>query len=143
MPTANDFRVDMDQDTINDIRHDIERQTQETIANSQQHIFNEVATLLGRMVERLDAYAPGKRSRDNNTKTQGIFRDSLVTNIRDIVQILPGLNIANSEAINDIIKQLDDIAQENPKELRNDPHVRNDTKRKAKQLLDTVNSYIV
>jgi hypothetical protein len=68
-----------------------------------------------------------------------IFRDSLVTNVRELCDILPALNIANDPALTDLTADIEDrLASLSPSALRTQPSTRESAALDAAALLDSI-----
>jgi hypothetical protein len=86
------------------------------------------------MAERLKAYKPAKPG--SGKRTEGIFNDSLVYNIRDLVELLPAFNLAGDAALTDIIERMKtDLCPTEPGYLRADAKLRKQVQTKAEKLL--------
>lgn len=140
LPTAGDFRASLDADEVAWVREQIERQTKEALRSGQQEIYVRVRDALTHMVEKLEAYAPSKRG---VAKASGVFRDTLVTNIRDIAAAIPALNIENDSAMADLSTRLLRLTDVSPGELRASGSVRVQAKRSASDILAHLNGLIV
>src|SRR5882672_6848399 len=87
-PDAKDFRVDIGDAATARIRAEIEDRSREALGVAVKDVFERVKDKVSAMVERLQAYKPSY----GDAKAQGIFRDSLVSNIADLVDLMPSLN---------------------------------------------------
>jgi hypothetical protein len=63
-----------------------------------------------------------------------IFRDSLVENLRDIVNLAEDLNVGGDKTVADLVAKARDLAQPDPDQLREDPALRADTAARAADL---------
>lgn len=73
----------------------------------------------------------------------GIFRDSMIGNMRELCDLLPRLNFAddpNLDRMADQIRQR--IAGYHPDAYRNDPDLRRDTAAEANQILDAMGAFM-
>lgn len=83
---AGDFRVQMDTEAAAKVRAGIEAATEQRVARAMQDVWQRLADAVGKMAERLgDADA--------------IFRDSMLTNLDEIVDVLPDLNVLEDPAL--------------------------------------------
>lgn len=103
IPDAGDFRAAVSDAQADAIRADIEKASQETISAAMADVWQRVATAVGRMSERLHAYKPASGVDD---KTTGKFHDSLVENIKDLVELLPVLNITSDPKLDAIAARM-------------------------------------
>ncbi len=112
LPKGDDFRCDLGTEDIERIRQDIEANTQAAVKNSMLDAFDRVAVVVEAFVSRLA-----------DPKT--IFRDSLVTNARDLVAVLPTLNIAGDPRLDAIAERLrTTLCTFEPDDLRKDKDAR-------------------
>jgi hypothetical protein len=139
VPSASDFRVAMSQAQADQIRADIERTVNEATANAVKDIYARVAEVTGRMVERLNAYKPAKGKGD---KSEGVFRDSLVDNIRDLIDILPALNITGDPALTAMADRLRPLVEHDAVVLRENEGIRRDVAQEAQNILDSVSGFL-
>jgi hypothetical protein len=139
VPTPDDFRVAMSDSQAEVIRADIERQVQEGAAAAVKDVYRRVADVTGRMAERLTAYKPATRK---GKKSEGVFRDSLVENVRDLIGVLPSLNITGDPELTAIVDRLVPLVAWDAKELRENDAVREDVAKKAQQILEQVSGFL-
>ena len=89
MPDAADFRVDVGDDAAAAIRADITARTEAAVDAAMRDVFTRVSDAVGRMAEKLSATRETHKG-----DAAAIFRDSLVENVRELVNLLPSLNIS-------------------------------------------------
>lgn len=93
LPMGDDFRCDLGQDEVARIRADIEATTtaatQQAVANAYERI--------GAVVEAFT---------DRLAGTETLFRDSLVRNARELVDILPTLNLTGDPKLAELTERL-------------------------------------
>jgi hypothetical protein len=95
-------------------------------ATATNRINAAVADAMERVIEPVQKMATTLASPD------AIFRDSLVDNIREVLQIAPSLNITNDRRLADAITAVQNqIATLNPDTLRDNPTIRKDAADKA------------
>lgn len=139
VPSSDDFRVDMSDAQAERIRADIEQQVADATSAAVKDVYRRVADVTGRMVERLNAYKPAARPGD---RAEGIFRDSLVENVRDLIGILPALNIVGDPELAAMADKLRPLAEHDASELRDDPAVRKSVAAEAQAILDSVEGFL-
>lgn len=105
VPNASDFRVDISEAQAAMIRADIETKGNEALDAAVKDAWQRIADVVGHMAAKLREFKPAK----DGTKTAGIFRDSLVDNVRDLVAILPAFNITNDPKLADVAKRMADL----------------------------------
>jgi hypothetical protein len=133
-PDAADFRVDLADEHAEDIRADIEQRMNAALQNAMTGPIQRIINVVGAMVDRLSAYKPAKPG--SGKRSEGTFRDSLVDNIRDLVDLLPAFNLAGDKALADITTRLrNELCKNDAEVLREDQKVRDATKKAAKSIL--------
>jgi len=112
VPTANDWRVDLDESLVADLRESIERQVQRSQAEAMKDVWGRVRACVENARERL-------------SQPDAIFRDSLVENARELVRVLPSLNIADDPVLERVRLTLDAaLCTFEPETLRKDLQIR-------------------
>jgi len=130
MPKAEDFRVDLNKMEVEAIRTDIEARTNKRINDAMKDAFAQLYEAASRIVDRCkDADA--------------IFRDSLITNLRELLDVLPCLNITNDPALAKAIEEARPLAEVEPQTLRDEPDVRAETAKRAEKLARKLKGFLV
>lgn len=134
-PDAQDFRVDLADEHAQDIRDDIEARMKDAMSKAMWGPLQRIVNVAEAMVERLGAYKPAKPG--SGKKSEGTFKDSLVENVRELVELLPAFNIAGDKAFADLTKRIkDELCAFDADVLRDDAKVRANTKKAAKEILE-------
>lgn len=127
---AGDFRVQMEQDQLDQVRQSMERAMGERIGRAMRDVWDRVREVVEKFAEKM---ADG----------EAIFRDSLVGNITEIVDLLPGLNVLDDpdlKAIGDDIKaRLGGYA---PKDLRKNVAVRTQAAKDAAEIMERMSGFM-
>lgn len=139
VPTANDFRAEMNPTQAAEIRMQIEKSVADATQAAVRDIYKRVAEVAERMVERLTAYKPATKPGD---KAEGIFRDSLVENVRDLIGILPSLNILGDPELAAMADKLKPLAEHDASALRDDAALRRSVAAEAQAILDGISDFI-
>ena len=84
VPDARHFMADLAQGETERVRRDIEQQVRGRLNDAQRDLYRR----LGEAVERV-----GERLREDENGKPLVFRDSLIENIRELVDVVPRLNI--------------------------------------------------
>jgi hypothetical protein len=85
----------------------------------------------------------GNYKRDADGKVEGTFRDSVVTNIREVLNLVPALNLTgdlNIAAFADVVQV--ELANVSPNTLRDDDAIREATIRKAEIIAKQMSEFI-
>ncbi len=139
VPSAADFRVDMSEAQAEAIRDDIEENVQKATKTAVSDVYKRIAEVAGRMVERLNAYKP---AHGKGGRSEGVFRDSLVENVRDLIGILPSLNITGDPELAAMADRLAPLAAFDAAVLRDDAGKRRDVAAEAQKILDDVAGFL-
>lgn len=127
---AGDFRVEMEQDQVDDIRAQMEAAMQARIAGAMTDVWGRLAKVVGHFADKMG-------------DADKIFRDSTVENLTDLVDVLPGLNMLNDpdlEAMRQDIKVR--LCGLDPKDLRKDKDFRAQAAGEAKEILDRMSGFM-
>ena len=103
LPACEDFRVQLGAVEVNRIKTDMQAQLDASLENAMRDVWQRMFSVVNKMAEALRAYTPPS----NGSKAEGIFRDSLVTNIREVLQIIPLLNITADQTVSDTAEQIE------------------------------------
>lgn len=118
IPNSADFRADIGEDERARIKADIEEHVSEQMDAAQKEVAERIHRVCSHMVERLSKFE--RVIVDGSTKINHPFRDSLITNIQELVSVLPALNITGSKQIAHLIDEMrEKLAPLNPDQLRN------------------------
>lgn len=139
VPDAADFRVAIGDAQAAAVRADLERRSDEALQAAMRDAWQRVADATGRMVERLRAYQPGA----DGKKAEGVFRDSLVENVRELAGLLPTLNIAGSPDLARMAERLQaDLCEADADQLRESDNMREKTADAAAAILADVSAFL-
>lgn len=138
IPSGDDFRLDLAGEEMEELRLEVERSVERATTEAMKDVYGRVAEVTERMVERLSKFKPAKKKGE---RTEGTFRDTLVTNVRDLVAILPSLNIVDDDRLRDITRRLDALSQTSPQQLRDNPKARESTRDEAERILSLVSGW--
>ncbi|TJW14420.1 MAG: hypothetical protein E5W82_10615 [Mesorhizobium sp.] len=140
MPSAPDFRVDMVEGEADRIRADIQRQFDVAIRAATRDVFERINETVGHMVEKLRAFVP--HSGKKGDKAEGVFRDSLVENVRDLVALMPSLNVTGDAVLDGIAKRMETLCKFDAEALRDDKQARQDTADAAAGILADISDFL-
>ncbi len=130
VPHKEDFRVKLQQRDQKKIAKALEESIERRMQEATQDLYVRVADVVKRFAETLSE--PDK-----------IFRDSLVENAVEMVNLLPKLNVANDPDLENLRKEVSQkLAKVQPEVLRTEPEVRAQTAKDAKAILDKMAGYL-
>jgi hypothetical protein len=139
MPDARDFRVQLADGQADQIRQEVETATREALDHAMRDAWQRIAETVGRMVDRLNAYRPAI----GGNKAEGIFRDSLVDNVRELVALLPSFNLTADQALDSITRRMEsELCQHGADDLRESDALRADTAKAAESIMADVAAYL-
>lgn len=120
VPEAGDFRLDINNEAQQEITQHYKRYYETQLQGAMNNIWERAKDALTKMSERLD-YA------DHQTKK--IFRDSLVDNVMEVVDLMGACNITGDQKMTTIQNRLHDaLLGVTPDALREDEYLRLSTK---------------
>ena len=137
VPDADHFIARLASDDTDRVKRDIERHIEEQLHDAVGDLYRRLAAAVERVSERLQEDGDGKPL---------VFRDTMISNIRDLVDVVPRLNIFGDERLASLCEQVKDrIASVEPDSLRPsrtfDPVVRDRVKRDADALMEQFAGY--
>ncbi len=132
LPEAGDWRIDIESDAKQELAQHYQsyyrRQLEAAMADVNQRAYD----VLIRMSERLDY-------EDNETKK--VFRDSLVTNVLEIADLMDACNLTNDPAMKGNAQTLRDLLRGiDADDLREDHRLRRATKKAVDEVIATLPS---
>jgi hypothetical protein len=140
LPVAHpdDFRVRLGNAEVARIRAEIEAHTADLVANANRDLWQRVQAVTSRLVERLSAFEidPANGSRVHP------FRDSLIENVRALLEIMPRLNITGDARIEQVRQDLAaTVACHEPETLRENNALRAEVVDAASGILARMEGY--
>lgn len=128
--TANDFRVQIDQDQVDKVRASMEAAAERRINAAMQDVWRRLAETIGYFAERMD-------------NPDAIFRDSTVVNVAELIDLIPGLNVLDDPNIEQI-RQLasSKLTGIDAQAIRKDPELRSELADDAKEIMDRMAGFM-
>jgi len=112
LPDASDFRVDLGDAEVSRIKAELDARSQQAQDAAMRDVWSRLHTAVSAMAERLST-------------PDAIFRDSLVGNIVELVDLLPRLNIAGDAELDRLTKEVSArLTAYEPDTLRTDKKTR-------------------
>ena len=137
LPDSDDFRANVSQASADKIRADMSAAMTRAIDVAVRDVFERVHDNVSRMVESLSGFDPAKSG-----KERGTFRDTMVTNIRDLVDLMPGLNFSGNPDITKLASDMSALCQFDAEDLRVSDNIRADTLAKAMDIVNAVSDFM-
>ena len=136
LPVADDFRVTLGSEQVQAIRSEIENTLQQATADAMRDVWARLRDVVGKMAERLKAYDP------NNPKAAP-FRDSLVLNITDLLEVAPSLNLTGDSRVDDFCARIRrELTQYDAQALRDNVYTREDVAQRAESIYNQMAAFI-
>lgn len=134
VPDAGDWRLDIGNEAMTTMQEQYGKFYGEQLQTAMKDVWQRAHKALTAMSERLDyGVDPAMRK---------IFRDSLVENVHDMVQLMEVCNITNDPVMADAARRLEDaLSGVTPDALREDAYLRAQTKRQVddvKRIIDNL-----
>ena len=121
VPDAKDFRVDVAKEAADEIRTQITASVNARQAEAVKDCYRRVRDVVSKLYDRLSV-------------ENAVFKDSLVSNARDLMAVLPGLNITQDPELVMLHEEINALLVD-PYTLRNDPTARKATADAADAIL--------
>lgn len=128
LPT-NDFRVTIADEELQRIQQDVEQRLQQ----AQQAAMHEVWQ---RLYDRVD------KIRERLADPTAVFRDSLIENAKEICELLPRLNFTNDPHLEQLRQDVERYLVLPPDALRTNLTVRENTAKKAQDIMDAMSVFM-
>ena len=137
VPDADHFIARLASDDTERVKRDIESHIEEQLHDAVGDLYRRLAEAVERVSDRLTEDGDGKPL---------VFRDTMISNVRDLVDVVPRLNIFGDQRLARLCEQVKDrIAGVEPDSLRPsrtfDPVVRDRVKRDADALMEQFVGY--
>ena len=132
LPDAGDWRVSIGDETEEALRSQYEGYYAQQLQSAMGDVWKRAHDALTKMSERLD-YA--------DDTTRKVFRDSLVSNVTDIIELLGACNVTGDPVMARAQRDLDEAMRGiTPDALREDAYLRAETKRQVDAVRKTIDS---
>ena len=132
LPDAGDFRIDVGNDAITDIKNLYHDYYSRQLSNAMNDVWSRAYDALSKMSERLD-YADHEQKK--------VFRDTLVSNVIDIVELLDVCNVTGDGQMTAMRNRLEETMRGvTPEALREDEYLRTETKRAVDDVIKALPS---
>lgn len=126
LPIGGDFRVNLNNDDVARLQADITARTKDALEEAHADLYRRLANVISHMADKL-------------TDPKAIFRDSLVENVRELVELLPRLDLKGDAQLDALRRQAEEkLCRLNPDVLRNNKPLREETAKSAKAILDVM-----
>jgi hypothetical protein len=135
--STDDIRLNMTEPLINRLKNQAAEEERDKIIEATRDIYRRLVQRLSAMVERLKATKTDKKTND---EVYAKFKNATITNLVEILELVPLLNIAGDETLDEVSRQLSEkLADIAPVDIRNDEQIRKEviaTGKKAMEQLE-------
>jgi len=130
LPNSSDFRVSLQDAEVEKIRESIEMRVEAAQETAMQDIWGRLYKVVDCMVERL-------------SKKDAVFRDTLIGNAQELVNLLPKLNLTDDPALEKIRKDVETkLCNYTPDDLRGSQITRKKAANDAEAILKSMAAYM-
>lgn len=129
LPAKGDFRIDLPAEQVRLLEHSMEARTQDAVGTAMKDAWERLHTCVSHIKERL-------------SNPDGIFRDTLISNAKDLCDVLSRLNVTgdvNLEAFRSEMAEY--IACQDPDTLRDDKEVRESVATLADDIVNRMSAF--
>lgn len=127
VPDTEDIRIDLPAEEVEKIQGDLVETVNSRLADAVGDIWTRLQSVLKRVTETLS----GDKA----------FKNTIMTNITDLLKIVPKLNIYNDPKIDEICKEMKKVVV-NPDNLRKDAKLKKKTCKTAQEVLDKMSAFM-
>ena len=136
LPDANDFRVNLGDEEKERIKRQITASVEASLSIASRELWQRMYEAVSHMSERLSAY------KVTGNGVEHPFRDSIVTNLIKLVDVMPKLNVTSDPELERLTEDVRSALLVDPAELRSSDSVRIETAAKAGKIADAMASYM-
>lgn len=130
LPCGSDFRVTLASDELSNIQADVDARVKEATDAAVKDLWARLAGPVKSMVNKL-------------SEPDSIFRDSLVENLKDIIDLVPSLNVTGDVALDSMAHECKSkLAGFNVEDLRKDKTLRKSAAEEAQAILKKMEGYL-
>lgn len=136
LPDAGDFRVNLGDEERERVKRQITAAVEASLQVGSRELWFRLYEAVQHMADRLAAY---------KVTTDGVehpFRDTVVTNLVKLVDVLPKLNITNDPELDCLAQQVRNSLLVDPKELRRSDIKRAETAKAAAEIAQHMAGYM-
>jgi hypothetical protein len=136
LPDAGDFRVTLGDEEKERIKRQITASVEASLQIASRDLWQRLYEAVSHLAERLSAY------KVTGTGVEHPFRDSVVTNLVKLVDVLPKLNVTGDPELERLAAQVRASLLVDPQELRKSESIRTDIAKRAAEIARTMGAYM-
>jgi hypothetical protein len=127
---ASDFRVTLDKEHADEVRDQMEQAMKDRIGRAMLDVWSRLSDVVGHF-----ATAMGEPDK--------IFRDTTISNIEELVDLLPGLNVLDDPKLAEVGEEIKaKLTGLDPKDLRKVPEIRSQAAKDAQDIMDRLGGFM-
>lgn len=136
LPDADDFRVSMGNEDRERIKRQISESIEASLRVGTRELWQRLYKVVSHMSQRMTEYNTAKEGEKPK------LYDSMITNIVEIVDVLPKLNIAGDTELDRMASEVRRALVVDPKELRKSETARSETAKAAVDIVQRMAAYM-
>jgi len=138
-PTSDNFFSNLlDDEAVEDIRKRQEAATRAVLAEGSRQVAETVYEAVERLANRFAEYECGE-----DGKRQTKLHQTIVTNLRDLVKILPAMNLERDPELDRLAREIDaKLCAASVDEIKEDDHQRREVAKDAQDILTSMAGYM-
>ena len=130
LPSKEDFRISLSQEEMEERKKDVDNLIKVAEETAMKDLWSRLSSPIKNMVDKL-------------SDSDSIFRNSLIENLREVLDLVPNLNISDNTELDLIIKECKDkLTIYSPEVLRENSRIRKTVALQAEELLNRMKGYI-
>ncbi len=134
IPDAGDVRVDASKEFVDHLKGQIEAKSTKKLNDVTRHVVRTVVDVATHLASALEGYDPDEKGKSP-------FRDSTIDKVRDLIGIIPALNVTGDAKLDKARQDLlAAVGNKSAKEFREDGGAREDAAAKARVVADNINN---
>lgn len=114
--------------------HSVDLRVADAEKEAQRELLKRLIGPVQKMAEKLTEQPKGKQK-------DVVFRDTLIGNIAEIVELAPKMNLTGDIVINAFVDEMKDLTKYTPEDLRDDKGKRNEAAEKAADIMKRMSGY--
>jgi hypothetical protein len=145
---ADDFRIKLASSVVEEIREDLRKQSEQVLNDAMKDAYNRLYKHINRMVDRLADRKPpkgtkGKAKRAKAKEKGGKFRETLITGLEELCELLPMMNLNGDEQLIELTDRARAMIKGlTVEQLREAPTVRRNVLVEAKKIQDIMSTFM-
>ena len=130
LPCGSDFRVSLESDELSAMKSDVDQRVKDAVDTAMKDLWTRLAQPIKNMAEKLK-------------EADKVFRNSLIENVKEIVDLIPSLNVTGNVELAKIAKECNtQLMCHTAEDLRDNKKVRKEVQQAAEALLDRMKGYL-